>query len=600
SRLPGSGREVTATLVVLRAAATREPGARQLENPPPETSAGWKRVLPWVLVGVLTIAAAILSVVHFGETRERPALVRARISKPENLTLLQGDSPVVISPDGRLLVVSGSDEDGVSHLWLHKMDSRTFEKLDGTAGANLSFWSPDSRFIGFFARGDEKLKKIAVSGGSPIALADASSNGSGGTWGREGIILFSPDRGGGPIYRVSSAGGHETQVTVLEESRQESLHSSPHFLPDGDHFLYAAKGRGHPTVIKLGAVSTGKSRILLDERMASGRLPFRGAMYAPPGYVLFRRPFEPTLMALPFDAASLEVTGEAFSLVEGLFRLAQHNFSASENGFLVYRGKVASSLTWWDRAGNRLDSLDDPGAYGQIALSPDEEHVSVGRTGKIWLLELSSGVFSRFTVDPAGGSDAVWSPDSRQLLFTSDRNRKGEFNLFVKSIGGGEAELLFQEEANQWPEDWSPDGRQAIYVSDQGSSVYGLDLRSPDRKPKLLFRSNFITDEHHVSPDGGWIAYGSIESGRWEVRLATFPDFAKIRQVSVGGGSQPLWRRDGRELFYLHPDGRLMSVEVKLGPDPETSAPRALFQTGIAVHPGWNQYCVSRLTGNGS
>ncbi len=354
------------------------------------------------------------------------------------------------------------------------------------------------------------------------------------------------------------------------------------FLPDGDHFLYVARSRRLPTVIKLGSLSTGESQVLLNESSAS---------YAPPGHLLIRR--QSTLMAQPFDAKRLEVTGEPIPIVQGLRSIHfGPNFSVSESGVLVYRGATPSRrLRWWDRAGRRLDSVADPGAYSQIALSPDEKYVSVGFEGNIWLLELSSGVLSRFTLHPAGGGDAVWSADSRQLLFSS--NRTGTSNLFVKSIGGSEAEPLFQEQVNQWAEGWSPDG-QAIYISNQGRDVFGLDVSSADRQPKLLFESNFATDEYNVSPDGHWIAFGSTESGRWEVHLATFPDFAKIRQVSVAGGSQPLWRRDGQELFYLHPDGRLMSVEVELGADfAETSAPQTLFPTGIDVNPLWNQYAVT-------
>ncbi|HUV14287.1 MAG TPA: hypothetical protein VMY18_11645 [Acidobacteriota bacterium] len=256
-------------------------------------------------------------------------------------------------------------------------------------------------------------------------------------------------------------------------------------------------------------------------------------------------------MAQPFDDERLEVTGEPIPIVEGLrSSFDTRNFSVSENGVLVYRSTAATSrLRWWDRAGRRLDSVVDPGEYSQIALSPDEKYVSVEHGGDIWLLELSSGVFSRFTVDPAVGGDAVWSPDSQQLLFTS--HRKGPTNLFVKSIGGSEAELLFEEEAFQFPEDWSPDGGQAIYLTEGGTSVYGLDVRSPERKPRRLFVTDFSTEEHRVSPDGHWIVYSSMESGKWEIHLATFPDFARIRQVSVGGGTQPQWRRDGTELFYL-------------------------------------------------
>jgi Tol biopolymer transport system component len=521
---------------------------------------------------VLVVALAVVSALHF-----------VTLTTPESLHLRRGQTPT-ISPDGKLLVFAGVDEDGVRHLWLRRMDSFTTQKLSRTEGAELPFWSPNSRFIGFFSGG--KLKKIAISGGPPVSLADVAFPYLGGTWNREGVILFASIWD--PVSRVSAGGGEVTAVTTLDSSRGETAHGFPYFLPDGDHFLYTVRPRaffatGQSVTLMIGSLTSGESRILLkDSTMAA---------YDPAGYLVFVQ--GATLMAQPFDMKELKLTSEPRSVADGVGRLNdQAYFSTSENGILVYRGgSVASRVRWKDREGRTIGSVGGRTTYVQIALSPDGKRALVGGGADIWMIELATDIVSRFSLSPASDGDAIWSPDGQQVLFQSNRN--GTADLFRKALGDAAAEMLLDSGEPNWPEDWSPDGQFVIFVRNNGKEVYALDLKQQERPPKLLYETPFQKDELHVSPDGEWIAFSSEESGRWEVYVASFPDFARKRQISSAGGVQPIWRADGKELFYLQHDGSMMSVQIQLGSTIEADSPQALFTSAIAVNPQWNQYCVT-------
>jgi Tol biopolymer transport system component len=237
-----------------------------------------------------------------------------------------------------------------------------------------------------------------------------------------------------------------------------------------------------------------------------------------------------------------------------------------------------------------MGQVGEMGDYIQVDLSDDEKRIGLNRFGDLWFYETASQVLSRFTFQ--GGADLGWSPDCQQALF--DSTRAGNSDLYLKSLGGGEAQLLLDAEEDRYPEAWSSDGRYVVCISVQGKSVYAIDMSHRQKEPKLLLQTPFETDEFQFSPNGKWLAYNSTESGKWEVYVASFPDFAHKRQVSNAGGVQPVWRRDGEELFYLDMGGRLMSVKVTWGSILETSAPQELFQTEIAVNPVWNQYDASK------
>ncbi|MDA2938425.1 hypothetical protein MYX75_09205, partial [Acidobacteria bacterium AH-259-A15] len=523
----------------------------------------------------------------FGEAAEELHTMRFPISPPEKVSFRQYDLPVV-SADGQQIVFSGLDESGNEYLWVRKMDSVSAQKLSGTEGALFPFWSPDSRFIGCFAGG--KLKKIDASGGAALTLAEASL-GLGGTWSRDGTIVFAPTTAG-PLHRVSAAGGEATPVTTLDQSRQEISHRWPYFLPDGRHFLYlAGSQQQEQRGIYIGSLDSEASKFLLraDSNVA----------YAPPGYLLFGR--EQTLMAQPFDAKKLQITAEPFPIVEQVGRFASLSFmtfSVSENGVLVYRsgGTANSTLVWFDRAGKQLGSVGEPGPYGQLALSGDDQRVVVESqvTGNwdLWLLELSSGILSRLTRDPANDRDPTWSPDGRRIVFSSDR--QGPRSLFQKDLSTGQEEPLLTLDEPIAVDDWTRDGRFIIFRN-LGKAVYALPMEG-ERKPQLLIDTPYVEDESHVSPDGRWIAFNSNESEKWEVYVASFPGFTEKRQVSNAGGVQPLWRKDGQELFYLTLDGKIMAMETRTKGTFQAGVPKILFETGLGAESGLHQYCV---TGDG-
>jgi len=544
----------------------------------------------WTCAAVAMLVALGLAAVHFREKPAEASLMRFTVSPPEKMLLEWADAPVV-SPDGRRYVFSGI-LDGRRQLWLRSLDSAVAQPVAGSDDAFLPFWSPDSRFIAFFS--GKKLKKTDPSVGLPKVLCDAPSFPGGGAWGKSGVILFVGESG--MLQRVSAESGEPRPVHEGGKAGLETGQAWPDFLPDGRHFLYLALDRDAArTGICLASLDSEERRLLIPAASS--------AKYAAPGFLIYSH--EETLLAQRFDARSGRLAGEPFSIAEhvGRMTVAQGvQFSVSENGVLAYRiasGPVASQLAWYSRDGKRLAPVGEPGPFGGIVLSPDDKRLAVERTDSrlgtedLWTLELGSGVFSRLTFDASDDTDPVWSPDGRQLLFAS--NRKDTFQIYRKTLGGGDEELVFASQEDQFPKAWSKDGRSAVVINESGKSFYELPLAG-ERKPHTILQSEFNKDGPHISPDGHWVAYTSIESGRWEVYIAQFPSLSEKRQVSSNSGSQALWRKDAKELFYLTMDGKLMVVEVRGGVTLETGPPKTLFQTPLRITATDSQYCV---TGDG-
>ena len=548
-------------------------------------------LLSWAIATTASLAFLALAVVHLREKPSQVQPVRFQIAPPGKVTLGWVGTPV-IAPDGRHIVFSGMDLGGKDHLWLHSLDSLATQALPGTEYAYLAFWSPDSRFIGFFTR-DGKLKKIDTTGGAPETLCEAEWPAYGGAWNPEGIILFSASFNYTGLLRISAAGGEAKPALELNKSRKEYLQHWPDFLPDGRHFLYLS--------ISANANEGGIYVASLDSK-ETHRLISAGSnvRYAPPGFLVYAR--QETLLAQHFDAGRLRTIGAPFPIAEhvwGMPLAPGSVFSVSQNGVLAYRTSGSSDvqLAWYSRDGRRLESVGAPGIYGQMALSPDEQRLVVERPDgaknvtNLWILELASSIFSRLTFSDE--TDPVWSPDGREVVFVSYRGNKRR--LYRKVVGGGEETVLFEPDEILYPENWPGDGKSIIMINVGGRVFSQLPLSS-ERRPVLLLKSQFAKDEPHVSPDGRWIAYDSDESGQWEVYVAAFPGFTEKRQVSNNGGGQMLWRKDGKELFYLALDGKLMAVDVKAGATIETGVPKVLFQTPITVRPTDGQFCV---TGDG-
>ena len=566
---------------------------------PPATRRKLRERITQVAAAVLFISTLGLGLLQFRETLPEARPARFFVLPPEKTTFAASPMFLTVSPDGTRLAFVGTGASGVNpQLWVRPVDSLAAQLLPGTEGADQPFWSADSRFLAFFAQG--KLKKIDVTGGLPQALGDVSPGGSG-TWSREGVILFTQGSGlRSLIYRVSAAGGAATAITAWDASRGERAHLWPYFLPDGKHFLYFARSsNAENNAVYVASLDSNERKLLLNANS--------NVAYVSPGYLLFHR--EGTLMAQSFDAARLELTGESFPVAEGV-RFSAINgraaFSASENGVLAYRtGSVANEqLTWFARDGKKLGPVGEAGSYRNIALSPDEKRVAVQRlvpgtgTSDIWLLELSRGIFTRFTFDPSTEGNPIWSPDGRQIVL--DATRKGKPGLYRKDLSGsGTEELLFESEEQKHPEDWSPDGQFIVYGWTVPTTKFSLLPLSGDRKPKLLLESPFRKDEPHVSPDGRWLAYSSEESGRPEIYVQPFQGPGEKLRISANGGGQPRWRKDGKELFYLALDGTMMAVPIipiRGGATLEAGAPKELFQTGLNVNPTIDQFAV---TGDG-
>jgi len=528
--------------------------------------------LGWSVAGLLLLALAPLA--YLARPKPAPLLsLTLSVLPPDGWSFVAKERPL-LSPDSRKLAFVASDASGEPLLWIRALDSLESRPLPGTEGASYPFWSPDARFVAFFARG--ALSKIAVAGGPPQKLCEVG-NARGGTWSSSGTILFTP-RSEAVLYQVPAAGGEPSEVTSLDLSNHEASHRWPHFLPDGRRFLYLSASTGRPGIFEASLDGEGRRRVLDAHTSAA---------YAPPGYTLFLQ--GDAVTAQPFDPERGELSGESFPVAENVMhdpdtRLAL--FSASESAFAYRRGASATPLRWIDRKGSDLGSFPpQPGAYRDARLSPNGTTVAAARwdeeTGAadLWLLDVSRKISIRVTSDATGNGFPVWSPDGGSLVFAS--NREGAFDLYrVRSIGGADAEPILKTNANKLPTSWSPDGENILFHSPGPGGDWDLWTFRVSAKAALpSVQTDFDEREGHFSPDNRWMAYASNETGRYELYVQSFPPSGFKMRVSSEGGREPRWRGDGKELFYLAADGYVMSVPVSAGSSFQAEAPRALFDT---------------------
>jgi eukaryotic-like serine/threonine-protein kinase len=553
----------------------------------------------WGAVAVFLVALAALSLVHF---RERP-LVSAPVQFqiPPSGTLPQGDA-FAVSPDGRHLAFAATGSDGIARLWVRDLDSLEIRVLLDSYPASVKhhrvvppfFWSPDSRFIGFQA--GSKLAKIEISGGPAQTLCDVQWTIVGGSWNRDGVIVFADTARG--LMQLSAAGGVASPLTSIDPSRKEVVHVLPSFLPDGRHFLYLrASSIPENSGVYVGSLNTKPAE--QDSRRLLATTS--GPVYVPSsdsdsGQVLFLR--QGTLMAQPFDARRLELSGEAVQVASQVGSFIDYGlFSASSNGVLVYRSTVGQNyqLTWLDRQGKFLGTVAEPAGYNSIALSPDGRRVAVSRTNPdntpnwdVWLLDVGRNTSTRLTYDQVRATFPVWSADGSSVIFGSIH--EGETNLYLKSASGAGDERLLPKSTHgdKYATSWSRDGRFLLYSLENPetkSDLWVLPLQG-DRKLTPFLRTKFNETSGQFSPDGHWIAYTSDESGRDEIYVRDFSfgsaqgskDAAGKWLISKDGGTEPRWRGDGKELFYVASDGKFMSVDIRAKPLFEAGAPRPLFQ----------------------
>jgi len=524
-----------------------------------------------------------------------PRVMRLSILPPEQATLIAGQAPTV-SPDGRHLIFAVTDATGRTMLYLRALDSHVSQPLLGTEGGSLPFWSPDSREFGFFAGG--KLKKIDIAGGQPVTLADAPVP-RGGSWSQDAVIIFLPAPPA-PTMRISAAGGAPTPLNSVDMPQGEYPRWFPQFLPDGHHYLFlsgGSKATGTRTICVASLDSKEVKTILQSDFTA---------LYVKPGYLLFRR--DTMLMAQKFNADRLELSGDPFPVAEqiGFDGLTYQTLvSASDQGVLAYQslGVGKTQLAWFDREGKKLGVIGAPGDYSDLALASNDKRVAFSRTDQdtgnvdIWVMDLASGAPSRFTFDTAVDFSPVWSPNGEEIVFAS--LREGAPNLFKKlSNGSGQEDSLYRSALAKLPSDWSRDGRFIVCGTVDPKTRWDLWVLSMagDHNWEVFWQTPANETRAVLSPNARWMAYESDESGKKELYVQSFPTSGAKWQISANGGSQPLWRSDGKELFYLGGDRKVTAVEVNTETGTFThSTPRDLFETRISKgdgHPG-RQYAVA-------
>ena len=547
--------------------------------------------LPWAISAVLALLAAVAFWAPW-KTAPPAEITRFQMNAPENTDL---GIYLVLSPDGRKLAFTAQGKDGRTRIWVRDLDAVAARLLPGTeisSGFGSPFWSPDSRYIAF-ADGN-RLKKVDAAGTTPpVTMSEVKGTVGQGSWGRDGVIVFGGRGDRSPIRRVPEAGGEAAPVTVIDAKAGETFHSFPFFLPDGRHFLYfRVAGKEHQGVY-VGSLDSKPE----EQSTQSLLLADFAAVYAPApnggeGRLLFLR--EGTLLAQPFDPARLTLSGSAAPVAEAVGSSNIYGyFSAAANGTLAYRtggGQNGNQITWVDRQGKAAGTVGEPG-LGNFKLSPDGTHLAASRLDNgnidIWLVELARGITTRFTFDRAEENTPIWSSDGSRVIYRS--NRASNFDLYQKAASGaGDEELLVQSAGAKWPDDTSHDGRYLLYEelgSDGKENLWTMPMQG-ERKPQAWLQTPFAEWGGHFSPDDRWIAYQSDESGTYEVYVRAFSPggsggaaSAKY-QVSNGGGQRPLWRKDGKELYYLGPNRTIMAVDVTSTQGFQTGAARPLFQLG--------------------
>ena len=532
--------------------------------------------LLWAALGGFVAAALVFLAVRPARPGRSAAQamppVRFTIAPPAGAMLL---GMLAISPDAGKVAFVATTSDGRDLLFVRALDALEIGPIEGTEGASFPFWSPDGKNVAFFAQG--KLKRVGAEGGRVQTLCDAASP-RGGSWGSGGTIIFSANAGG-EIDRVSEGGGVPAALPALV-AKGSTTYRWPCFLPDGRHFIYF--GFGEKYGISVGSIEDAQTRFLFKATA--------GAIYGAPGFLLYRS--GDRLMGQRFDAERLQISGEPFPVVDhvtwdgvatGLTAMSvSEKVLACEAG-----GPILTRLLWYDRSGHELGAVGPDGAYFEPTLSPDDRWLAAPRIDPetyeqdIWMFDLERGGSLRLA-SPAGVVPAtpLWRADGRQILYSNFF--RGEVSQ--RDARGVEGEkVLFRQPSFTPLDDLSKDGRLLFYEA-LDFRTFHSDVRVRDMQSgedRLLLKAGFNEQGVRLSPDGRWLAYESEESGVFEVFVRSFPGAGERRQVSRGGGRQPRWRGDGKELFYVSPDRKIVSVEIRPGSTLEAGVPKALFQTRI-------------------
>jgi eukaryotic-like serine/threonine-protein kinase len=503
--------------------------------------------------------------------RAPEAAVRIEQAAPPGTAIVSGG---VVSPTGRHLAFVAQDESGQTALWVRALDSPTPRRLSGTEGASRPFFSPDGASLAFFARG--RLLSTDLDGRALRTISAGDVTAAGGTWGPAGLILFADWPSG--VYSVPSSGGPVTQLTRLNHAALEVAHAWPHFLPDGKHFLYQVMSRDSTQAgVYVGSVDAPGSVRLLDRASA--------AAYAPPGFLLYLQ--QDLLMAQPFDAARLRLAGRPVLLARGVSAPSLfdgHVISGSREMLAFREGASSQQLTLVDRAGAHQQVLDVPASMVNFRVSPDGRSLlaasSLTDVSGLWVVDLARGHWTRLAAD---GIAPLWSHDGRRLAYTS---RAGH-DIYVRQASDeAGAQPLLRDQTVKVLNEWSRDGRHIVYAQHGAATKLDLWLLPIGGGPaRPLLQTSFNEAQARLSPDGRWIAYVSDESGTPDVYVRRYPEMDDPHLISAGGGGQPQWRADQKELFYLSQDRWLMSVAVDGSDSLSYGAPRRLFRSSIAAGP---------------
>jgi serine/threonine-protein kinase len=564
-------------------------------------------LLPLLLIAVTVITALLVWILKPAPSR---TVLRALIELQEE-QVLAGENylgrparaAMALSPDGKNMVYCAINENPENAdnpiLFLRALDRTEAAPIPGTEGGIGPFFSPDGKWLGFWA--DNELKKIPLNGGNPITICNTETY-YGASWGTKDTIIFAKYRGG--LWKVPAAGGSPELLTTAEQEKGEFTHRLPHILPGEKAVLFTVMPYyyGVDSHIEVLSLENEERKILLEEG-ADAR--FTGI-----GHLIFAR--EGTLMAVPFDPRKLEVGEPVVPVIDNVMHalnarfgpgnsgIAQYSFSKS--GDLLYiPGTIypepENSLIWFDRKGQPQPLTNEKGDYYGPRISPDGQrvaHYTVGRERNIWVLDISRGTTQKLTFE-GQASRVIWAPDGKSLTF--GLAKFGPENIYMQPWdGSAEMERLTSGENDERPQSWSPDGKHLAFVErhpTEGHNIWIFHME--DRQIRPFLKTDFTETCPEFSPDGRWLAYVSNESGRDEVYVGPFPGPGGKILISNNGGSSVAWAPDGRELFYHDLSGtKLMAVEIKTEPQFTAGKPRLLFEADKMVRTAMRSYDVSR------